>query len=123
MLGVSCRGWRRDDRGVHDRALAQQQFVLFQVLHHLGEGLRGELAGLQQTLEVEDAGLVLHRPIIQLNTDEPAHGLHVIERFLHARIGQPVPRLQGRTPAASSPEAVAGTVIARLGVAGLDQCL
>jgi len=48
-----------------------------------------ELVRLQQAPEVKDAGLVWHRLIIQLYPGEPAHGLHVIERFLHARIGQP----------------------------------
>ena len=44
--------------------------------------------------EIEDRRLVKDRVAAELQACERAHRMNVVERFLRARIGQPIPLLQ-----------------------------
>ena len=53
-----------------------------------------QVVPLEQMAEVEDRRLVGDRVAAELQAAERAHRMDVVERFLRARIGQPVPLLQ-----------------------------
>jgi len=63
---VLRRGRRRDDRGVHDRALAQEQALAAQVRVDRFEHLRGQAVLLQEATELQDRRLVGNRVLVQL---------------------------------------------------------
>lgn len=90
---MALRGRCRDDRGVddgpgtHDPALTLEDLVLCREL-------LPELVGFEEVAEGQQHGRVRDLLHGEVQTHEPAHRTGVVDRVLHALIGQGEPRLQ-----------------------------
>ena len=91
---VLGRGRRADDGGVHHRALAQQQAALGQVGVDALEQLLGELVRFEQAAELEQRGGVGHGLAGEVNADELAERLAVVDGVFHGFVSQAEPELQ-----------------------------
>ena len=94
LLPVLGRGRRRDDRGIHDRAGADLQSVILQVLGNQFKQPSTQVVGLQQMAELVDRGLVGHGYLTQIDARETAHRPRVVQDLLHRWVRQSEPVLQ-----------------------------
>ena len=94
LVLVLRRGRRLDDRRIHHRTLAQQQSALGQMPVDLLEDRLGQLVLLEQATELQQRRRIRHRLARQIDPDESAHGLAVVDRVLEPLIGQTEPLLQ-----------------------------
>ncbi len=87
------RRWR-NQRGVQDRAAAQQKSALFRTgLDRVRQRL-GQTMSFQRMAKVENGGLVRNGLAARLQPGKFAHRMRVVERLFGARIGQAAPPLQ-----------------------------
>ncbi len=120
-LAVLRRGRRADDRGVHDRALAQLQPLPCQMRVDRREQLRSQLMALQQVAEVEDRRLIGDR-LGEAETGELEHRAGVVEFLLHAGVAEVEPELEA-VDAQHHAQRVGAASAARLRVDGRDALL
>src|SRR5207253_1790960 len=92
--GILGRAWRRDNGRVDNRARAQRQSLLLQVLLDFGKQLFRQPVPLQQMTKVQDRRFIRHFVLAQLDPRKPAHRFAVVKRFFHARVRQVEPLLQ-----------------------------
>ena len=95
VLGRACG---IDDGGIHNRATADLQAVLLQIVLDQYEQLLAELVRFQQMTELSDRGLTPHRLPAQIDTDEAPHRRRVVQALLGRRVGQVEPVLQKVNP-------------------------
>jgi hypothetical protein len=95
LLGlVLGRGSDRHDGGVDDGALAHEQALLGQSGVDLLEDPLGQGMLLQQMAETQRRGGVWHALDGQVNTDEVAHGLAIVDSIFERLVGESVPLLK-----------------------------
>ena len=90
--GVLGRTWRRDQRGVHRRARAQQQTLVAQQVVDQLQNLRPELVLLQQATKPQDRRLV-GQATIPVQARKFTEQRDVVQRLLHGRVAQREPLL------------------------------
>ena len=118
VLGRARRG---DDGGVHHRALAHQQTALGEVRVDLGQDRCGQIMLLEQAAELQQRRGVGHVLAPQVDADELAHGLAVVQRVFQRLVGQRVPLLQEVHAQHARHADRRATDLAALGVVRLDQ--
>ena len=88
---------RRDDGGVHDAALPEQQALALEVLVDGREDVLGEVALLEQVAKVQDRRLVGNR-LAQAQPREGAQRGDLVQRLFHRRVAQRKPVLHQMHP-------------------------
>jgi hypothetical protein len=95
VLGGGCGG---HNGGVDDSALTHEQALLGQVGVDFLEDTLGQGMLLQQMTEAQQRGRIRHALDGQIDTDEVAHGLAVVDGILQRLIGERIPLLQEVDP-------------------------
>ena len=121
-LFVLCGAGRRDQGGIHDRALPHRHAPSAEVSLDGLKDFLPQLVLLQQVAKGQDCGLIRDPVTDQLDAGKAAHGGHLDQGLFHGRVTQRVPLLQEmdaqhggqriRRPAA---------LLAGFGVVGLNQ--
>ncbi len=94
-LVLVLRGGRGvDDGGVHERAFAHEQAALFEVRVDGFEDGCTEVVLLQQPPELEQGGGVGNGIDREVDPEEGAHGLAVVNGIFECFVGQPIPLLE-----------------------------
>jgi len=88
---VLSGAWGRNDRRIHNAALAQHQTVLLQVFVHFFEQHLAEAMALQEMTELENGGFV--RQAVQFQASEVPHGFDLVQSVFHGRIAEVVEQL------------------------------
>ena len=74
----------RDQRGIHDRAIAQEQALVGETPVDRLEKLLGQLCALEQTPELQQRRRIRSRFDSEINADETTNRLAVVNRILDA---------------------------------------
>ncbi len=99
LLGLVLGGGRGGhDSGVDDGALAHEQALLGQAGVDLLEDPLGQGMFLQQMAEAQQRGGIRHALDGQVDTDEVAHGLAVVDGIFQRLVGKRIPLLQEVDP-------------------------
>ncbi len=88
-VAVLGRRWGGDQGRVHDRALAQQQALTRQVIADRRENHPAEIVCFDQAAELQQRGRIRRRLARQIDADEAADGVAVVQRILDALVRQP----------------------------------
>jgi len=94
LVPIFGRGWRVNDRCVHDGAVGNIETVLGQKFADPFENLAAQSVSFQQMANLSDRGFVWHRFLAQINTEKTTHRSELIQRFFGAGIAEVEPVLQ-----------------------------
>jgi hypothetical protein len=89
VFGVLRRGRGSNQRSIHNRALAQDQTLLAQVLADQRKDARGHVVTLQQTAKLQQRRRVRRLSFDQINAHKAAYRNAVDDRVLDPFIRQP----------------------------------
>ena len=113
---------RRDQGGIHDRALAHRHAPSAEVGFDRLKDLLAQIVLLQQVAEGQDRGLIRDPVADQLDAGKAAHGGHLDQGLFHGWVAERIPLLQQVDPQHRRQRVRRPTsLLAALGVMGLDQ--
>ncbi len=118
--GVLGRTGRLDDRGIHNRALANLNALILQQQIDCLKCVVGDAVPLKQMAKVQDRGFIRNAAARERQLGKLAHRGDVIQRFFHTGVRQREPQLH-EVNTQHRLQRIRPTSVARLGVVRFDQ--